>query len=135
LLVKQTKNNNKNKIRPPPFPSPFLQSHFFPESFYSEQCSVMQCNVDCVSLLLHYPFQGCQMVYFQTRNHNLGKFWRVLQWYILWPFGQFSKFLEYFIALLVYFVDTWHVFPIFGTLCREKSGNPDPFQSAKRRSN
>jgi hypothetical protein len=24
--------------------------------------------------------QGCQMVCFQTKNPNLGKFWRVLQW-------------------------------------------------------
>jgi hypothetical protein len=24
--------------------------------------------------------QGCQMVYFETKNYNLGKFWRILQW-------------------------------------------------------
>jgi hypothetical protein len=24
--------------------------------------------------------QGCQMVYFQTKNPNLGIFWRVLEW-------------------------------------------------------
>jgi hypothetical protein len=32
------------------------------------------------------------MVYFQTKNPNLGNFWRVLQWkmvYILWIFGIF----------------------------------------------
>jgi hypothetical protein len=31
--------------------------------------------------------QGCQMVYFQTKNPNLGKFWRSLVWkcwYIIW---------------------------------------------------
>jgi hypothetical protein len=27
--------------------------------------------------------QGCQMVYFQTKNPKLGKFWRVLQWKML----------------------------------------------------
>jgi hypothetical protein len=27
--------------------------------------------------------QGCQMVYFQTKNTNLGKFWRFLSWNIL----------------------------------------------------
>jgi hypothetical protein len=27
--------------------------------------------------------QGCQMVYFQTRNPYLGKFWMVLQWKML----------------------------------------------------
>jgi hypothetical protein len=37
------------------------------------------------------PVQGCQMVYFQNKNKNLGKFWRVLQrkmlvhiFYITW---------------------------------------------------
>jgi hypothetical protein len=40
-------------------------------------------------------YQGCQMVYFETKNHNLGKFWRVLPlntyvgMYILKPFGLF----------------------------------------------
>jgi hypothetical protein len=53
------------------------------------------------------------MVYFQTKNQNLGKFWRVLQlkilvyfgvhlvhftaiWYILWPFGTFSSYFVFF---------------------------------------
>jgi hypothetical protein len=36
--------------------------------------------------------QGCQMVCFQTKNPNLGKFWRVLQW-----------------KILVYFMDTWSI--------------------------
>jgi hypothetical protein len=41
--------------------------------------------------------QGCQMVYFRTKNPSLGKFWRALElkmllhlmtiWNILWPFG------------------------------------------------
>jgi hypothetical protein len=55
--------------------------------------------------------QGCQMVCFQTKNTNLGKFWRVLQW----------KMLEYFIAIwsifyrhLVYFVAIWYVLWPFG---------------------
>jgi hypothetical protein len=51
------------------------------------------------------------MAYFQTKNHNLGKFWRDLQWkmlvyfmiilsivgtairYTLWPFGIFCGHL------------------------------------------
>jgi hypothetical protein len=42
------------------------------------------------------PHQGCQMVYFETKNTNLGKFWRgkwkmlvnfTIIWYNLWPFG------------------------------------------------
>jgi hypothetical protein len=27
--------------------------------------------------------QGCQMAYFQTKNPDFGKFWRVLQWKML----------------------------------------------------
>jgi hypothetical protein len=33
-------------------------------------------------------------------------------WYILWPFGNV--------------VVIWYIFPRFGTLCQEKSGNPAP---------
>jgi hypothetical protein len=43
--------------------------------------------------------QGCQMVYFQTKNPTLGKFWRVLQRYILWPFGRFYDHLVHFVAI------------------------------------
>jgi hypothetical protein len=41
-------------------------------------------------------YQGCQMVYFQTENPNLGKFWRVLQW-----------------KMLIYFMDTWSILRSF----------------------
>jgi hypothetical protein len=53
------------------------------------------------------------MAYFQTKNPNLGKFWRVLEWeglvyylamwnilwvyVILWQFGTFSPVLVYFV--------------------------------------
>jgi hypothetical protein len=40
--------------------------------------------------------QGCQMVSFQTKNPNLGKFWRVLRW-----------------KMLVYFMDTWSILRSF----------------------
>jgi hypothetical protein len=58
------------------------------------------------------------MVYFQTRNRNLGQFWRVLQWnmlvyfraiwsthftaicYILWSFGIYYGYLVYFSVLV-----------------------------------
>jgi hypothetical protein len=67
------------------------------------------------------------MVYFQTKNPNLGKFWRALKWKrllnslaiwnillpfitILWPFGNL--------------VAIWYIFQRFGLLCQEKSGNP-----------
>jgi hypothetical protein len=60
--------------------------------------------------------RGCQMVYFQTKNRNLVKFWRYLDWkklvysvaiwnicitaiwYILWQFGN-----------LVYFPYLWYI--------------------------
>jgi hypothetical protein len=63
------------------------------------------------------------MVCFQTKNPNLGKFWRALEWkfyghlnyfmviwYILWPFGNV--------------VVIWYIFLRFGIMCHEKSGNP-----------
>jgi hypothetical protein len=34
--------------------------------------------------------QGCQMVYFQTKNPNLGTFWRALKWKMLSYFGTMS---------------------------------------------
>jgi hypothetical protein len=48
-----------------------------------------------------FPDQGCQMVYFQTKNPNFGKFLRVLQWTLL----------VYFMAIyvhLVYFMAVWY---------------------------
>jgi hypothetical protein len=63
------------------------------------------------------------MVYFQTKNSNLGKFcwackWKMLEYfmanyYILWPFGIFYGHLV-----------IWYIFQSFGILYREKSGNP-----------
>jgi hypothetical protein len=72
-------------------------------------------------------FQGCQMVSFQTKNLNLSKFWRALEykvlleimiiWNILQPlcifYGHFGNFLV-----------IWYIFPRFGALYQEKSGNP-----------
>jgi hypothetical protein len=64
--------------------------------------------------------QGCQMVCFRAKNHNLGKFWRALDWKkfiyfmtiwnILWPFSTFCIRLVHFSG--------------FGIVYREKSGNP-----------
>jgi hypothetical protein len=41
--------------------------------------------------------QGCQMVSFQTKNPNLGKFWRALDW-----------------KMLIYFTAIWNILQIFG---------------------
>jgi hypothetical protein len=51
--------------------------------------------------------KGCRMEFFQTKNPNLGQFWRPLEWKIgifyghlvcftaTWQFGIFSPVLEY----------------------------------------
>jgi hypothetical protein len=40
--------------------------------------------------------QGCQMVYFQTKNPNLGKFWMALEWKMLVYFMTISNILRPF---------------------------------------
>jgi hypothetical protein len=50
-------------------------------------------NVALVNRALSFLVaQGCQMVCFQTKNPNLGKFWWVLQW-----------------KMMVYSMDTWSI--------------------------
>jgi hypothetical protein len=91
--------------------------------------------------------QGCQMVYFQTKNTNFGNFSRALLWNMLvcfmdiWsnlqPFGLFYSHLVYFTAIwsfslfychLVYFVAIWYIFPVL-ECCTKKSGNPGFLQA------
>jgi hypothetical protein len=43
--------------------------------------------------------QGCQMVYFQTKNPNLGKFWMDLEW-----------------KMLLYFMTIWNILGPFGII-------------------
>jgi hypothetical protein len=62
----------------------------------------------------HRLQQGCQMVYFQTENSNLGKFWRVLQWKMLvflWPFGLFYGRLVNIVAIGYILWSFWYIFP------------------------
>jgi hypothetical protein len=53
---------------------------------------------------------------FSNKDPNLGKYWRTFAWshgkcwYLLCPF--------------VHFVVIWYIFPHFGILFQEKSGNP-----------
>jgi hypothetical protein len=42
--------------------------------------------------------QGCQMVYFQTKNPNLAKYWRALEW----------KMLVYFMTIWCNFMVIWY---------------------------
>jgi hypothetical protein len=59
------------------------------------------------------------MVYFQTKNPNWGKFWRVLQWnihigiHIVCPFGRFYGHLVYFLII-------WYISPV-SVCCRKKN--------------
>jgi hypothetical protein len=87
------------------------------------------------------------MVYYQTKNPNFVKFWKVWQWkmlvffygqfvyftakwYILWPFGTFCGHLVHFEVIwyilwsfgtfcghLVHFVVIWYILWSFGTFC------------------
>jgi hypothetical protein len=70
-----------------------------------------------------YLFQGCQMVYFQTKNPNSGKFCRFLRWKMSVYFMAIWSILRPFGIMYVYLV----YFSRFGILYQEKSGNPDLF--------
>jgi hypothetical protein len=66
--------------------------------------------------------QGCQMVYFNTKNINLGIFWRDLMWKILVNFcGLFGIFYGHLVMLWSF----GKFFPRYGILYEQKSGNPE----------
>jgi hypothetical protein len=72
--------------------------------------------------------QGCQMVYFQTKNPNLGNYWSALDWNTLVYFTAVWSTLRIFGILfgdLVHFVFIWYIFSSFGIMQQEKSGNPE----------
>jgi hypothetical protein len=67
------------------------------------------------------------MVYFQTKNPNLGKFWRALEWkmfYIFYAHLEYIMFIWYVLWPFGNFVVVWDIFQLYGNLCQEKSGNP-----------
>jgi hypothetical protein len=49
-------------------------------------------------------WQGRQMVYFQTKNHNLGKFRRVLEWKKI---GTFYVYSQYIMPILYILMSIW----------------------------
>jgi hypothetical protein len=66
---------------------------------------------------------------FKPKIPNLGKFWRVPLWKIVVYFmtiWSILRPLDIFYGHLVYFVVIWYIFPRFGILDEEKSGNPAP---------
>jgi hypothetical protein len=81
--------------------------------------------VNCLLWEYFGKLQGCQMVYFQTKNPDLGKFKRTLDWKMLIYFMVIWNILETFGIFydhLVHFLLIWYG---FGILYREKSGNPE----------
>jgi hypothetical protein len=67
------------------------------------------------------------MVYFKTKNPNLGKFGRVLQWKMLVYFMANLSILRSFGIVyghLVHFMANWYIYSHFGMLYKEKSDNP-----------
>jgi hypothetical protein len=69
-------------------------------------------------------FQGCQMVCFQTKNANLGKFFRALQWKMLVNFMDNWSILRLFGTSYGILSGNLVYFPNFGMLYQEKSGIP-----------
>jgi hypothetical protein len=53
------------------------------------------------------PDQGCQMAHFQTKNPNLGKFWRVLEWERLVYSMAILNILGPFGTVFGHFVTKW----------------------------
>jgi hypothetical protein len=67
------------------------------------------------------------MVYFQTKNPNMGKFWSVLQWKMCVYFMDILSILrQYMLLPFGVFCGNLVCFPRFGPLYQEKSGNPGP---------
>jgi hypothetical protein len=62
------------------------------------------------------------MVCFQTKNPNLGKFWRALDWkmfiYFMAILNISWRYIGIFCVHLVHFVFIWYIFPVL------VSGNP-----------
>jgi hypothetical protein len=71
--------------------------------------------------------QGCQMVSLQTKNYNLGKFWRAVGGKMLIYFKAIWKILRTFGIFydhLVQFVFLWYILSGFGAMFLEKIWQP-----------
>jgi hypothetical protein len=67
--------------------------------------------------------QGCQMVCFQTKNLNLGKFWWTLEWKMLKCFmaiWNILRTLGIFYDHLVHFMLIWYIFTVLVS-CTKKN--------------
>jgi hypothetical protein len=67
------------------------------------------------------------MAYFQTKNTDLGKFWRVLQWKVLVYYMPIWSIIWLFEYILWPFGILRFMFSRFGMFPQEKYGNPASF--------
>jgi hypothetical protein len=73
------------------------------------------------------------MVYFQTKNPNLGKFWRALDrkiWIYFWAILNISRIFGIFYDHLVHFVFIWYIFPVFVSHTKKNLATLTPGDSA-----
>jgi hypothetical protein len=76
-----------------------ILTHFFSFPFLSSQAVRAERFKDPERRNVCASVQGCQMVCFQTKNPNLGKFWRVLQWKVMVYFKDTLPILRSFVIL------------------------------------
>jgi hypothetical protein len=64
--------------------------------------------------IVFLAYHGCQMVCMQTKNSNLGNFWRAFEWKMLayfWPFGIHTlRSFGILYGPLLYLVAIWYIF-------------------------
>jgi hypothetical protein len=85
-----------------------FQIENFERTKWRHCCKILRrCRCSSLTIDNQHFDQGCQVVCFQTKNKNFGKFGRAVQW------GMLVYFMEiwstYFIAHLVYFKDIGYI--------------------------
>jgi hypothetical protein len=72
----------------------------------------------------HGRARGCQMFSFKTKNTNLGRFWRALDWlmsiYFMAIWNILQTFGVFYDHLVVHFVFIWYIFPVLVS-CTKKN--------------
>jgi hypothetical protein len=68
------------------------------------------------------------MVFFQTKNPHLGKFWRALEWkmlvYIIHAHLEYITAIWYMLWSFGNFVEIWTIFSTFGRIASRKIWQP-----------
>jgi hypothetical protein len=69
---------------------------------------------------------GCQMLYCHTKNPNLGKFWRALEWKMLVYicYDHLEYFTAFWFILWPFGIDCCHLAYCFGMLGSRKIWQP-----------